>query len=388
MAHVFVTGCLWLSKVVILNPVSGEVFTMGVNCRGQLGCKETLRECDFNREVAILAKPEDSFIESFIKVPIPVKIISVANLLECSIGIGEDGSVWSWGFRSDVRFALDIDIDASNITLPHQMSNLSGFIEISPGKREEISLRCNVPLAEAWGLDNNGFVWKFRNHTHPRDLTATQLKEFPPPVKVENIPPMHTIARSFGLDKQGCVWDMNTGSKIEDLKNIKQIDAGVFHLLAIDSNNQVWSFGGFDFSSYVPQSIASWEADFNDKPKLLSQFPKSSVSRIWCGDTSSFIQDVSGRVWVFGSNLAGQLAMGNENPYKEFTENPALLGVREIYPGMDCCLFLFADGSLHSSGALNKVDLSSNSNSLQLIANFNMPLLSSPIKSAKEHESL
>jgi alpha-tubulin suppressor-like RCC1 family protein len=160
---------------------SGYVFSCGLNDMGQLG---------FGDEASRL---------TFEEVPLPLRFVSVsAGFDKFSVGVAEDGSIWSWGNNSNGE--LGLGQNCKHTSTPTQIPDTQDFISVATGE--------NFSLA----LDKFGSVWCFgSNKTGRLGIPETELVFQP--------------------------------IKNPSLTKIQKISAGYWHGLCLDTDGRVWSFG-------------------------------------------------------------------------------------------------------------------------------------------------
>jgi hypothetical protein len=90
---------------------NGNHFACGRNESGQLGTGDTIQK------------------EKFTQVNLPVKFISLsAGYQDHSLGIAEDGSLWSWGSNDFGQLGQGERV--SNLTQPTQILNTHSFVQM------------------------------------------------------------------------------------------------------------------------------------------------------------------------------------------------------------------------------------------------------------------
>jgi alpha-tubulin suppressor-like RCC1 family protein len=119
----------------------------------------------------------------------------------------------------------------------------------------------------------------------------------------------------FGIDlcKQ---LSINKVIQISNLK-AKQISAGSVHIVLIDSEDNIWSFG-----SNLYGELGIGDTLYINIP---TQIPNLKAQRISTGLGNTIIIDLDNNVWSFGYNRNGQLGLGdNENRNTKFKSQTSL----------------------------------------------------------------
>lgn len=111
------------------------------------------------------------------------------------------------------------------------------------------------------------------------------------------------------LDSEGALWGMQseTDPRIEivgpftgNQVTILRIAAGQGHILALDNEHRVWSWGRNDCGQCGHDGKESG-------PAVIAYFSDKTVVDIGCGKRSSFIKTDDDKYYVFGSDHEGQL---------------------------------------------------------------------------------
>jgi Alpha-tubulin suppressor and related RCC1 domain-containing proteins len=191
-------------------------------------------------------------------------------------------------------------------------------------------------------------------------------------------------------------------TKINDLSGIKDVSAGWFHSVALDSNGMVWTWGGnykgqlgngTNSSRSRPAQVKVNQTEFLDRivsidagaehtialdedgnvwewgedifyPRLVNGL--SNIVKIAAGSWHSIALKNDGTVWSWGYNWSGQLGIGfEEHPDKinekgEFITAVQVLGLTDIIDidcGSEHSLALRNDGTLWSWGNNDKGQL-------------------------------
>ncbi len=129
------------------------------------------------------------------------------------------------------------------------------------------------------------------------------------------------------------------------------VAAGCDHSIILDSNQQVWTFGSHEVGQL---GLGDVDLTASSAPVLVQSL--CSIVQIYAGGYSNYVKDQRDRVFVFGSNEFGQLALktnwtGNRSVP---IENPDLLG-HSVYPGLDFLVSIDKKGTVFYYAKLNEV---------------------------------
>lgn len=207
------------------------------------------------------------------QVPSLTDVDSISTLGNIMLALKKDGTVWGWHY----------DIHSGQSSIPLQIKGLVHINSIGTSSYQ---------MAHA--LDSAGTVWVFTVTIDNKEQVV-----FSKPTKLENLPELHTVSayspdQMYGITSSGTTlkWgiDMSTskirlsmkprkiypalkmqsvdvhrdyaallttdgelwidgkrptgkGGHIVSLKRFKQVSAGEYHVLAIDTQGKVWGFG-------------------------------------------------------------------------------------------------------------------------------------------------
>jgi len=128
---------------------------------------------------------------------------------------------------------------------------------------------------------------------------------------------------------------------VNGMANIKQIDAGDDHLLALAGDGLVWALGYGD----------AMGTGSNGSSSIAVQVSKiSNIESIEASNRQSFAIDDQGRLFAWGENYSGQLGDGTNTRRNVPVLVEALSNVVEVKSGDNHTLVRLADGSLYGMG--------------------------------------
>jgi alpha-tubulin suppressor-like RCC1 family protein/predicted transcriptional regulator len=272
------------------------------------------------------------------------EVKSVVAGQDDSFVVMDDGSVWAWG-----------DNHRS------QLGNLSVTTQLYPYK-----LPINDVKAMAAGsgytlaLKNDGTVWAWGDNTWGQ-LGDGTTDSRPDPAQVKGLAGVKAIAagggHSLALMNDGTVRAWGRGFRGElgtgilspeddvrvtqpfhvDISNVKAIDCGTFHSVALKEDGTVWAWGvsGDGFTNIATPA----------------QVPIADVTAISCGGQDTLALKSDGSVWGWGWNLNYQLGTITSD---DFQDTPVLVGnlkdVAQVSAGESFSLAVKRDGTLWAWG--------------------------------------
>jgi len=221
---------------------NGTVWAWGYNTYGELGDGTTTQ-----RNIPVQVGGSHS------------TFIAVAAGQFHSIALGNDGTVWTWGYNGYGQLGNN---STTNSSVPIQVPGLSGvFIAIAAGPNHSMALR-NDGTVWTWGLNSNG---QLGNGTTSNSAV---------PVQVAN------------------------------LNGVTSIAAGGIHSLAITSGSGVWGWG-YNGSGQLGDGTYTQR----NTPVHIAALT-GTVTSIGAGQYHSVAAKSDGTVWTWGYNGYGQLGSG------------------------------------------------------------------------------
>ena len=241
-----------------------------------------------------------------------------------SLAIGSDGNLYSWGDNSFGQLGNGTDDDLSDNTIRHgtpsKVSLPTGvpkFIQISAGGDHSLAL----------GTDGNLYSWGYNGHGQLGNGTDYALKQ-PTPRK---------------------------GSMPADGTKFTQISAGNEHSLALGTDGNVYSWGD-NSKGQLGRSI-SGTADSTPR-KVNLPAGVSRFTQVIAGGEHSLALGSDGNLYSWGDNTNGQLGRntsGTQDGTPGKVAMPAGVTITQASaPGMyhgDFSLALGSDGNLYSWGS-------------------------------------
>lgn len=191
------------------------------------------------------------------KVPAETRFVSAAAGNAHSLAIDRDGGLWAWG--DNWMGQLGIGSSENRRTVPERVMENTRFASVAAG--------CYHSMA----IDEDGglWVWGWNSHSQIGDGAEGEYRTLP--------------------------------SKISDGTSFVSAAGGSYHTLAVDANNNLWSWG----NNLAGQLGDGRDVLLSGVPTIIkSGFPFASVS---AGAWHSLAADAFGGIWAWGSNGYGQL---------------------------------------------------------------------------------
>ena len=192
------------------------------------------------------------------------------------LALDQQGDMWAWGYESDSQLFADGPTRAYTfIRKPRKTVTGKNFKQLAAADNT------------AFALDNNGTLWAWGedgNYGLLATGTATNL-----------------------------VWD--TPHIITPDKHYKQVSAKGDHILALDTDNNLWGWGYGGYGQLTGNDYAT------PTPKQISLPTGAEIEKIYTGSYSSFVIDTNNRAWAWGYNEQGKLGVGDNQKY-HYTPTP------------------------------------------------------------------
>uniref|UniRef100_A0A8C5KTS3 Hect domain and RLD 3 n=1 Tax=Jaculus jaculus TaxID=51337 RepID=A0A8C5KTS3_JACJA len=279
----------------------GEVYTCGLNTKGQLGHE---REGNKPEQIGALADQH---------------IIHVACGESHSLALSDQGQLFSWGAGSDGQLGLMTTEDSVAVPRLIQKLNQQTILQVSCGNWHCLALAADGQFF-TWGKNSHGQLglgMEFPSQASPQRVRS-----------LEGIPLAQVAAggaHSFALSLSGAVfgWGMNSAGqlglsdekdrespchvKLLRTQKVVYISCGEEHTAVLTKSGGVFTFGAGSCGQLGHDSI-------NDEvnPRRVLELMGSEVTQIACGrqHTLAFVPS-SGLIYAFGCGARGQLGTGH-----------------------------------------------------------------------------
>ncbi|PNJ52725.1 probable E3 ubiquitin-protein ligase HERC3 isoform X1 [Pongo pygmaeus] len=279
----------------------GEVYTCGLNTKGQLGHE---REGNKPEQIGALADQH---------------IIHVACGESHSLALSDRGQLFSWGAGSDGQLGLMTTEDSVAVPRLIQKLNQQTILQVSCGNWHCLALASDGQFF-TWGKNSHGQLGlgkEFPSQASPQRVRS-----------LEGIPLAQVAAggaHSFALSLSGAVfgWGMNNAGqlglsdekdrespchvKLLRTQKVVYISCGEEHTAVLTKSGGVFTFGA---GSYGQLGHDSMNDEVN--PRRVLELMGSEVTQIACGrqHTLAFVPS-SGLIYAFGCGARGQLGTGH-----------------------------------------------------------------------------
>uniref|UniRef100_A0A8B9YG25 HECT-type E3 ubiquitin transferase n=1 Tax=Bos mutus grunniens TaxID=30521 RepID=A0A8B9YG25_BOSMU len=278
----------------------GEVYTCGVNTKGQLGHE---REGNKPEQIGALADQH---------------IVHVACGESHSLALSDQGQLFSWGAGSDGQLGLMTIEDSVAVPRLIQKLNQQTILQVSCGNWHCLALAADGQFF-TWGETAMG-SWAWEGV--PSQASPQRVRS------LEGIPLAQVVAggaHSFALSLSGAVfgWGMNNAGqlglsdekdrespchvKLLRTQKVVYISCGEEHTAVLTKSGGVFTFGAGSCGQLGHDSM-------NDEvnPRRVLELMGSEVTQIACGrqHTLAFVPS-SGLIYAFGCGARGQLGTGH-----------------------------------------------------------------------------
>jgi alpha-tubulin suppressor-like RCC1 family protein len=300
----------------------GNVYVWGGNDWGQLGLTT-----DLTREDTPTKNPDLEHI----------KQISTSN--NHVVALTEDGHVKTFGSNFSGQLGTGDNIDH---TLPLVVNGIDNVKAISAGYKFTIALK------------DDGTVWGWGASCDSSTKKEAELWWKNIIGNVMNVDGGYYDANSDALvyyDKnEYCINEDIVGIlskvpvQIKGLEHIIAVSSGYGHVLALDTDGNVWSFG---CNTFQQLGRATKEKSDNTTPQKIEGL--KNIVAVSAGYRHSLVLAQDGTVWGWGLNVHGQLGTGTTDS----TISPVAISisdVAQIVAGYDYSLALKKDGTVWGWG--------------------------------------
>ena len=320
---------------------NGQVYAWGSNYSGQLGVSGSARTS---------AMP--------VEFPIPdLKLTAIAAVSDQSFALDSLGRLWSWGENEYNQLGHD---SYARSVEPRYLVSLE-----SMGRVQQFAVGPSGGAAVL--ADGSLWVWGF----YRRYSVPTRVTGLPGPVQQVQVGESHFVITlqdgqvlTSGDNRMGQLGN-GTETSTDELefvsprsisKPLRHLTTGYFHTLALDSTGRVMAWGdntrgqlgiGVAVNSSVPNlvsglagvtqvasgqrhvlalladgSVQAWgdndelaigngrDERLFTRPQAIAGLPV--IRRVAAGGSSSAALDSTGKLWVWGSNLRGQLTLASD----------------------------------------------------------------------------
>lgn len=256
-----------------------------------------------------------------------------------TIVLNNDSIVWAWG-------------EIENISIPVQISELNGVVDVSMGYDHALALK------------NNGAVWCW-------DKGRTVTDQVYGLNDVQDISAGYNY--SLALKNDGSVWTWpkysSVTKQVYGVTDAVYADMGYDYSLAVENNGSMWSWDnnstiaekvyglddvvdvsvGCNYSLALKNNGTVWMWDKN-KTVAERVYGLNDVIEVFAGDSHFLALKNNGTVWAWGENSSGQIGDGTTLYRHTPVQVPGLYNVVNISAGSHHSLALQQNGTVWTWG--------------------------------------
>jgi len=228
-----------------------------------------------------------------------------------ALTIDHDGRVWAWGTNRFGELGDGRDTDSA-VPVPVAMPTAAHppFVAVSAGVDQSLALDSTGDVW-VWGGPGDSAREICHDPAACPRIRAPRRIPVPPELRMPVTAIAAGSDHALLLDSAGRAWmcDLRTSVQVPtpvggNYQQFRHIAAGVTHWLAIDTQGRPWAWGeGWD------GKLGNGSSDDRDQPVPVSLpgLMRLPVQIVAAGQTHSLALDTDGQVWAWGGNTSGQL---------------------------------------------------------------------------------
>lgn len=261
---------------------SGKVYVWGDNAAGQMGSQYVQK-----RQAPVLFSGLDDG-----------SVLALAAGENHALALKRDGSIAVWGDNSRGQLG-----DGSWPFRPEAVNAGVGAALFAAGAQHVLASGINKSASHAWGSNwkrqiNDSEEAMYRANANEVTSSTFTASSAVAAGHAHSVNTSDAISTGYG--------DNSSGQKGEALANgYTQLAAGAWHSLAIDANQKLWAWGSNDAGQ-----LGSVGGSVSIPRAVDTSAMSGAISRVAAGAAHSVALDGDGRLWLWGSNLFGQLGDG------------------------------------------------------------------------------
>ncbi|MGC5326281.1 Ig-like domain-containing protein [Brevibacillus sp. SYSU BS000544] len=326
----------------------------------------------------------------------PEKVSGLSDIIDVfakafnSYALKRDGTVWAWGGNANGELGNGSKGYPSytpvKVVGAGGTGALGGITSIASGQSHAIALK-NDGTVWAWGDNGSG---QLGNGKYVDSYTPVQVKDPDNPSQpLSDVISIYASEfTSVALKSDGTVWtwginyegtlgndtDTTTTSNLpvqvvdkDDptgfLTDVKQVSAGVYHVLALKGDGSVMAWG----SNFFGQLGIGNGTDFSNTavPVLRSEGAGklTNIKTIGGAFNHSFAVGKDGTLWGWGDNAYGALSIVTDSNEVYYPIQTAMSGVTKAVGGVRYSIFMKNDGTVWGVGFNEQGELGDGTNS-------------------------
>ncbi|KAL1390930.1 ran exchange factor Prp20/Pim1 [Phyllosticta capitalensis] len=334
--------------------------------------------------------------EPVTEVPIAKKI-KVARLKEEEKNIAPNQKlhVFVFGEGSSGELGLGTAKNAVDVKRPrlnpHLQADNVGVVQVATGGMHVLALTHDNKIL-TWGVNDQGSLgrdttWEgglvdiddnksddssdsgSDSGMNPREATPTAIPADAFPEGTKFVQVAAGDSASFALTDDGLVYGWGTFRSnegifgftktiyvqrtpmlIEGLKKIRHISCGANHVLALDSNGNVFAWGSGQ-QNQLGRRVVERTKHEGLVPREFG-LPRKRISQVACGSYHSFALDTSGNVWAWGLNNFGETGI----PDNAGEDDAVILKPTKVESLSGMNIKMIAGGGHHSAAITEEGD--------------------------------
>jgi alpha-tubulin suppressor-like RCC1 family protein len=294
---------------------------------------------------------------SFTNSNIPLKVGLDLNWQKISAGSGHsialkaNGTLWSWGRNASGQLGNGL---VGNVSIPTQLGTDTNWSYISAGYEYTTAIKTDGTLW-AWGDNTYGQLGDGTFGSANNKATPVQIGSDTNWLMV-SAASGHTVA----IKTNGTLWawGANNYSQLGDgtivnkylptqiglATNWQNVEAALYFNIAMKSNGTIWTWGRNDTGQLGDNTII-------DKNIPTNIEATNNYSKITKGEQHSFVQKSDGTLWAFGGNALGQLGDGTIiNKLIPTAVSTSTTTWLQITSKISHCAAIKSDGTLYTWG--------------------------------------